>query len=101
MYSTQANKMNIKISGMHCNPLFSHMVYVTQFLPLPNAKYNHSVFLYWGNIRKEGRKEGRIGIEGNVLEEGKIVGDAATVEIWELVIRHSLVNPHHKSYNHQ
>jgi len=46
MNNTQANKISIKISGMHFNPVISHMVYVTQFLPLPNAKYSHSVLLY-------------------------------------------------------
>jgi len=46
MNNTQANEININISGMHFNPVLSHMVYVTQFLPLPNVMYSHSVLLY-------------------------------------------------------
>jgi len=33
-----------------------------------------------------------MGKEGNVLEGEKSVGDAETVDIWELVISHCLVN---------
>ena len=54
MYKKQDNKINIKISAIQCNHGLSHMVYVIQFLTLPNVMYSHSVFLYWGIVRKEG-----------------------------------------------
>jgi hypothetical protein len=44
MYSTQTNKVNIKMFAKQCISMFSHMAYINQFLPLLKAVYSHSVF---------------------------------------------------------